>query len=53
LCSSQVWLDWNFDIPSGYKLALRVRLCGYRQTTESGKMKLCCSRGSYDSYLEF
>jgi len=53
LCSSQVWLDWNFDIPSGYKLALRVRLYGYRQTTESGKMKLCCSRGSYDSYLEF
>jgi len=53
LCSGQAWLNWNFDIPSGYKLALRVRLYGYRETTESGKMKLCCSRGSYDSYLEF
>ena len=53
LCSGQAWLDYNFDIPSGYMLALRVRLYGYRQTTESGKMKLCCSRGSFDSYLEF
>ncbi|MHA1396189.1 MAG: hypothetical protein ACTSSF_00465 [Candidatus Heimdallarchaeaceae archaeon] len=53
LCSSQVWLDYNFDIPSGYMLALRVRLYGYIATTESGKMKLCCSRGSSDSYLEF
>lgn len=53
LCSGQAWLDYNFDIPSGYMLALRVRLYGYRQTTENGKMKLCCGRGSYDSYLEF
>jgi len=53
LCSGQAWLNYNFDIPSGYMLALRVRLYGYRQTTESGKMKLCCGRGSYDSYLEF
>ena len=40
LCSGQAWLNYNFDIPSGYMLALRVRLYGYRQTTESGKMKL-------------
>ena len=53
LCSGQAWLNYNFDIPSGYMLALRVRLYGYRQTTESGKMKLCCGRGSFDSYLEF
>ena len=53
LCSGQVWLDWNFDIPSGYRLALRVKLYGYKATTEHGKMKLCCGRGSYDSYLEF
>ena len=53
LCSSQVWLNWNFDIPSGYRLALRVRLYGYKATTEHGKMKLCCTRGSFDSYLEF
>jgi len=53
LCSGQAWLSYDFDIPSGYKLALRVRLYGYIATTESGKMKLCCGRGSYDSYLEF
>jgi len=53
LCSGQAWLNYNFDILSGYMLALRVRLYGYRQTTESGKMKLCCGRGSFDSYLEF
>ena len=55
LCSGQVWLNWDFDIPSGYMLALRVRLYGYRENgdTEHFKMKLCCSRGSYDSYLEF
>jgi len=55
LCSGQAWLNWNFDIPSGYMLALRVRLYGYRVAdgTEHFKMKLCCSRGSYDSYLEF
>ena len=55
LCSGQAWLDYNFDIPSGYMLALRVRLYGYRENgdTEHFKMKLCCSRGSYDSYLEF
>jgi len=53
LCSGQAWLDWNFDILSGYRLALRVRLYGYKATTEHGKMKLCCTRGSFDSYLEF
>ena len=53
LCSGQVWLDWDFSVPSGYRLALRVRLYGYIATTENGKMKLCCGRGSYDSYIEF
>ncbi|OQX75289.1 MAG: hypothetical protein B6D54_06105 [Epsilonproteobacteria bacterium 4484_65] len=53
LCSGQAWLSYDFDIPSGYKLALRVRLYGKVATTESGKMKLCCGRGSYDSFLEF
>ncbi|RLI41453.1 hypothetical protein DRO59_06905 [Candidatus Bathyarchaeota archaeon] len=52
LCSSQVWLEYNFDIPSGCRLALQVRLYGYIDTTENGKMKLCCGRGSCDSYLE-
>jgi len=53
LCSGQSWLEWNFDIPSEHRLALQVKLYGYKETTEHGKMKLCCSRGSYDSYLEF
>lgn len=55
LCSGQAWLDWDFDIPSEYMLALRVRLYGYRENgdTEHFKMKLCCARGSFDSYLEF
>jgi len=53
LCSSQVWLDWNFIIPKDCLLALRVELHGYVETTQSGKMRLYCRRGSYDSYLEF
>ena len=53
LCSGQAWLKWDFDVPAGYRLALRVRLYGYKATTENGKMKLCLSRGAYDSYLEF
>jgi len=53
LCSSQVWLDWNFAIPKDCRLALRVGLHGYVETTQSGKMRLYCRRGSYDSYLEF
>ena len=55
LCSGQAWLKWDFDVPAGHRLALRVRLYGYRAAggTENFKMKLCCGRGSYDSYLEF
>ncbi|RLC78565.1 MAG: hypothetical protein DRJ03_25080 [Chloroflexi bacterium] len=53
LCSGQAWLDWNFDIPSGRMLALRVQLYGRVDSGVTGKMKLCCGRGSYDSYLEF
>ena len=55
LCSGQAWLDWDFDIPNECRLALRVKLYGYKAAggTENFKMKLCCGRGSYDSYLEF
>jgi len=52
-CSGQAWLEWDFDVPAGYWPALRVMLYGKVATTESGKMKLCLSRGAYDSYLEF
>ena len=53
LCSGQTWLDWNFDIPDERMLALRVQLYGKFDSGVTGKMKLCCSRGSCDSYLEF
>jgi len=53
LCSGQAWVDWDFDIPSNCKLAEKVELYGKIASTESGKMKLCLSRGSHDSYLEF
>ena len=52
-CSGQAWLNWNFDIPNGHLLALKAQLYGKVASGVTGKMKLCCSRGSYDSYLEF
>jgi len=53
LCSGQVWLDWNFDVPDEQMLALRVQLYGKVDSGVTGSMKLCCSRGSFDSYVEF
>ena len=51
--SAQAFLDVSsFEIPNNYRLGLRVRCYGYIATTENGKMKLNCARGSADSYLE-
>ncbi len=51
--SAQAFLSLTpFGVPSDKRLALRVRCYGYKETTESGKMKLNCARGSADSYLE-
>ena len=55
LCSAQVWVSYDFVVPAGHKFALRTRLKGYRAAggTESYKMKLCCGRGSFDSFIQF
>ena len=53
LCSGQAWLNWDFDIPDGRMFALRVQLYGKVDSGVTGKMKLCCSRDAYDSFLEF
>jgi len=52
LISLQAWFDY-FSVPENYLFALNVQLYGKKATTESGKMKLCFSRGSFDSYVEF
>jgi len=51
--SVQAWLSHSFEIPSGKKFALRVRLCAKMETANDGKIKLYLSRGSFDSYIEF
>jgi len=55
LCSAQAYITIpdNTIIYPANRIALKVECYGYRATTEHGKMKLCCSRGSYDSYLDF
>ena len=52
LISLQAWFDY-FSVPENYLFAFNVQLYGKKATTQSGKMKLCFSRGSFDSYVEF
>jgi len=53
-CSGQAFLDLStgFTVAADERLALRVRVYGYIATTENAKMRLNCSRGSADSYIE-